>query len=96
LIVVAASDLNFGLTYAADNLWSSIRTHSLEGVSETLQEKPAAPLDFRDRVEIRHSRGLRGRIVEPRGPIGLGGIPGYRVVVRRQAPGTKPIRPTSI
>jgi hypothetical protein len=65
-------------------------------MSEMLQEKPAAPLNFRDRVEIRHSRGLRGRIVEPREPIGSVGIPGYRVVVRRQAPGTKPIRPTSI
>jgi hypothetical protein len=65
-------------------------------MSETLQERPAAPLNFQDRVEIRHSRGLRGRIVEPRGPIGPVGIPGYRVVVRRQAPGTKPIRPASI
>ena len=31
--LVMVSDLNFGLTYAADNLWSNIRTHSLEGVS---------------------------------------------------------------
>jgi hypothetical protein len=61
-------------------------------MSENARELSATPFNLQDRVKIRHSRGLRGQIVEVRGPIGPGGVPVYRVVVRRKGPGTKPIR----
>jgi hypothetical protein len=38
-----------------------------------------------DRVSIRHSGGLRGRIVELRGPLGPSGAQIYRVRVRGMA-----------
>ncbi len=37
-----------------------------------------------DRVNIRDSAGLRGRIVELRGPLGPGGAQIYRVRLRRK------------
>lgn len=37
-----------------------------------------------DRVKIRHTTGLKGRIVELRGPLGPGGVQVYRVRVRRK------------
>jgi hypothetical protein len=37
-----------------------------------------------DRVRIRRSAGLKGRIVEVRGPLGPGGTQIYRVCVRRK------------
>ena len=54
-------------------------------MSEQEQEKPAALFNLGDRVKIRHSRGLRGRIVELRGPLGPGGVQVYRVRVRGTA-----------
>ncbi len=43
-----------------------------------------APASFKlgDRVKIRHTSGMRARIVELRGPLGPGGIQIYRVRVR--------------
>jgi hypothetical protein len=37
-----------------------------------------------DRVRIRDSGGLRGRVVELRGPLGPGGVQIYRVRVPRK------------
>ena len=51
---------------------------------EPEQEEPAAHLKLGDRVKIRLSGGLRGRIVELRGPLGPGGVQIYRVRVRRK------------
>jgi hypothetical protein len=48
------------------------------------QEIPAALLKLGDRVKIRLSGGLSGRIVELRGPLGPGGVQIYRVLVRRK------------
>ncbi len=48
------------------------------------QEKPTALLQLGDRVRIRLSGGLRGKIVELRGPLGPGGAQVYRVLVRRK------------
>jgi hypothetical protein len=47
-------------------------------------KKPAEPLKLGDRVKIRHSADLRGRIVELRGPLGPGGMQIYRVRVRQK------------
>jgi hypothetical protein len=44
-------------------------------------------LKLGDRVRIRDAAGLRGRVVELRGPLGPGGVQIYRVRVRR---GPKP------
>jgi hypothetical protein len=48
------------------------------------QEKPALLFNLGDRVKIRLSGGLRGRIVEWRGPLGPGGAQIYRVLIRRK------------
>jgi len=48
------------------------------------QEKPAVLFNLGDRVKIRLSGGMRGRIVELRGPLGPGGVQIYRVLVRRK------------
>jgi hypothetical protein len=48
------------------------------------QERPAVVFNLGDRVKIRRSGGMRGRIVELRGPIGPGGIQIYRVLIRRK------------
>jgi hypothetical protein len=61
-------------------------------MSEKEQEKPARLFNLGDRVKIRHSGGTRARIVELRGPLGPGGVQVYRVVVRREVPGTKTLR----
>jgi hypothetical protein len=37
-----------------------------------------------DRVEILHSLGRKGRIVELRGPLGPGGAQVYRVLIQRK------------
>ncbi len=42
------------------------------------------PLKLGDRVRILRSEGLRGRIVEVRGPLGPGGAEIFRVRVRRK------------
>jgi hypothetical protein len=47
-------------------------------------EKPAVLFNLGDRVKIRLSGGLRGRVVELRGPLGPGGVQIYRVLVRRK------------
>ena len=47
-------------------------------------KKPALLFNLGDRVKIRYSGGLRGRIVELRGPLGPGGAQIYRVLVRRK------------
>jgi hypothetical protein len=41
-------------------------------------------LKLGDRVKIRLSGGMRGRIVELRGPLGPGGVQIYRVGVKRK------------
>jgi hypothetical protein len=46
--------------------------------------KPGPLLKVGDRVKILRSSGLRGRIVELRGPLGPGGVQVYRVRVRRK------------
>jgi hypothetical protein len=48
------------------------------------KEKPVALLKLGDRVKIRLSGGLSGKIVELRGPLGPGGAQIYRVLVRRK------------
>jgi hypothetical protein len=48
------------------------------------KEKTAARLKLGDRVLILRSTGLRGRIVEVRGPLGPGGASIYRVRVGRK------------
>lgn len=53
-------------------------------MAEKEQEKPTILLNLGDRVRIRQSGGLRGRIVELRGPLGPGGVQVYRVRVRRK------------
>jgi hypothetical protein len=40
-------------------------------------------LKLGDRVKIRHTAGLKGRIVEWRGPLGPGGAQVYRIRIRR-------------
>ncbi len=47
-------------------------------------ERAALRFNLGDRVKIRLSGGLRGRIVELRGPLGPGGVQIYRVLVRRK------------
>jgi hypothetical protein len=53
-------------------------------MAEQEQVKPALLFNLGDRVKIRHSGGLKGRIVELRGPLGPGGVQVYRVRVRRK------------
>jgi hypothetical protein len=49
----------------------------------------AQTLKLGDRVKILHSGGMRGRIVELRGPLGPGGVQVYRVRVRRKPKSTE-------
>jgi hypothetical protein len=53
-------------------------------MAEQEQGEPPIRLKRGDRVRIRHSGGLRGRIVEWRGPLGPGGAQVYRVLIRRK------------
>jgi hypothetical protein len=46
--------------------------------------KAAPRFRYGDRVRILHSTGLRGPIVELRGPLGPGGSQIYRVRIRRK------------
>jgi hypothetical protein len=48
------------------------------------QKKLVKNLVLGDRVKIRHSAGMKGRIVELRGPLGPGGAQIYRVQVRKK------------
>jgi hypothetical protein len=48
------------------------------------QKKVIANLKLGDRVRILHSTGMKGRIVELRGPLGPGGAQIYRVQFRRR------------
>ena len=48
------------------------------------QDKPAVLFNLGDRVKIHRTGGMRGRIVELRGPLGPGGVQIYRVLVRRK------------
>ncbi len=48
------------------------------------KQKPAQLLKLGDRVKIRNSTGMRGQIVELRGPLGPGGVQIYRVRIRRK------------
>jgi hypothetical protein len=56
------------------------------------EQKPAPRFNLGDRVKVHHSRGMRARISEVRGPIGPGGVQVYRIVVVRKVSGTRPIR----
>jgi hypothetical protein len=47
------------------------------------EQKPAPLLKLGDRVKILHSFGLRGLVVELRGPLGPGGAQIYRVRVSK-------------
>jgi hypothetical protein len=47
-------------------------------------KQPSRPFKLGDRVRIRLSGGMRGRIVELRGPLGPGGVEIYGVRVRRK------------
>jgi hypothetical protein len=47
------------------------------------EHTPPPFLKLGDRVKIRHSGGMRGRVVELRGPLAPGGVQVYRVRVRR-------------
>ena len=51
-------------------------------MAEHEKEKPVALLKLGDRVKIRLSGGLSGKVVELRGPLGPGGAQIYRVQVR--------------
>ena len=53
-------------------------------MNEHEQEKPAVLFNLGDSVTIHRSGGMRGRIVELRGPLGPGGIQIYRVLIRRK------------
>ncbi len=53
-------------------------------MAEQKPETPALLFNLGDRVKIHHSRGMHGRIVEWRGPLGPGGVQVYRVLVRRK------------
>jgi hypothetical protein len=53
-------------------------------MAEREWENPVLLFKLGDRVQIRHSRGLRGRIVEWRGPLGPNGEQVYRVRLRRK------------
>ncbi len=53
-------------------------------MAEQKLEASALLFNLGDRVKIRHSGGMRGRIVELRGPLGPGGVQIYRVLVRRK------------
>jgi hypothetical protein len=53
-------------------------------MAEKETEKPVALFILGDRVKIRLSGGLSGKIVELRGPLGPGGAQIYRVLVRRK------------
>lgn len=48
------------------------------------RKKVGVPFKLGDKVEIRHADGLRGRIVELRGPLGPRGALVFRVRVRRK------------
>jgi hypothetical protein len=48
------------------------------------RENPTLRFKLGDRVKIRHSGGMRGRIVEWRGPLGPKGEHIYRVILRRK------------
>jgi hypothetical protein len=48
------------------------------------KQNSTASLKLGDRVRILRSAGLKGRIVELRGPLGPGGTQIYRVRVRRK------------
>jgi hypothetical protein len=61
-------------------------------MSENQQEKTPRLFNLWERVEIRHSGGTRGRIVELRSPLAPGGVQVYRIKVVRKVPGTRPIR----
>ncbi len=50
----------------------------------TTQKNIVGNLTLGDRVTIRNSAGMKGRIVELRGPLGPGGVHIYRVQVRRK------------
>ena len=54
-------------------------------MAEQEQEKPAPLFNLGDRVKIRLSGGLRGRVVELRGPLGPGGAQIYRVRISGKA-----------
>lgn len=60
-------------------------------MSENLQEKPPQ-FDLWERVKIRRSGGMRGRIVELRGALAPGRVQVYRIRIIRKVPGTRPIR----
>src|SRR5262249_35104779 len=62
---------------------SPLGTLTTEDLEMTV-EKPPAAFKLGDRVKIRLSGGMRGRIVELRGPLGPGGAQIYRVCVRRK------------
>lgn len=53
-------------------------------MAEQKPEVTAPRFNYGDRVKIRFSGGLSGRIVELRGPLGPGGVQVYRVRVRRK------------
>jgi hypothetical protein len=61
-------------------------------MAENPQEKPAPRFNLGDRIKMRYSNGARARIVEVRGPIGLGCVQMYRIMEVRKVPGTRPIR----
>jgi hypothetical protein len=51
--------------------------------------KKSTAIKLGDLVKIRHSTGLRGRVVELRGPLGPGGAQIYRIRVERKPKGTE-------
>jgi hypothetical protein len=53
-------------------------------MAEREWEHPTLLFKLGDRVKIRRSGGLRGRIVEWRGPLGPGGTQIFRVMFRRK------------
>jgi hypothetical protein len=48
------------------------------------EEKPSPLFKLGDRVKIRLSGGMRGRVVELRGPLGPGGVQIYRIRISRE------------
>ena len=56
--------------------------------SSKTSKMPASTLNLGDLVEIRDSGGMRGQIVEFRGPLGPAGANIYRIRVRRKPKST--------
>ena len=49
-----------------------------------LKKKVVPTFNLNDRVVIAHTAGMKGKVIELRGPLGPGGAAVYRVLLRRK------------